>query len=256
MKKVTIDINCDMGESYGAYTIGNDAQVMQYITSCNIACGFHGGDPYQIEKTIDLALEKGVNIGAHPSYPDLGGFGRRFMAIPRHELSSIIKYQVCAIKALVESKGGQLSHVKPHGALYNRMAIDSAESDIVLSAVAAIDVGLPVMLMASSEACSVAIHKGAPFVSEAFIDRRYESVMQLASRSNPNSVIQDPVLAYQQLKNMIIHNQIECIDGSKVSITADSYCIHGDNPAALSILEYVHERISKEGLFDLNQVSP
>ena len=170
---MTIDINCDMGESYGNHIIGNDALIMPYITSTNIACGFHGGDAYHIEKTIDLALENRVAIGAHPSYPDLQGFGRRKMSLKKDELQSMIKYQVAAVKGMVESKGGKLHHVKPHGALYNSIANDDQEAKQVVEAVKSISPDAFFLGLAGSQLSQICEYYQMKFIAEAFIDRRY-----------------------------------------------------------------------------------
>lgn len=246
---IRIDINCDMGESYGRFQVGNDQALMPYISSCNIACGFHGGDPYTIEKTIDLALQHNISIGAHPSYPDLMGFGRRYMLIPEHELSSIIKYQVSALKSLVESKGAKLSHVKPHGALYNRMAVDPREATTVINAIKAMDSDLPVMILSSSVAQTIAVELNRPFIAEAFIDRAYESATGLAPRSLPNAVLHDPKVAFKQLEGIVINQRLKLYDNTYVSIKAQSYCIHGDNPKALDILREIEQQLFANNAF-------
>ena len=143
MKQLSIDINCDMGESFGNYSTGNDAEIFPWISSCNIACGFHGGDPFHIEQTLKQAITYGVRIGAHPGYPDLGGFGRRKMKIGRAELKAILKYQIAALKGMTESLGATLAYVKPHGALYNTASTDISETEVILAAISEIDPSLP-----------------------------------------------------------------------------------------------------------------
>jgi len=243
-----MDLNCDMGESYGNYSVGQDELLMPYITSCNIACGFHGGDPYHIERTIDLALEHNLRIGAHPSYPDRQGFGRRKMVIPPYELSSLIKYQVGAIKSMVESKGGQLSYVKPHGALYNSIAHDLDEAKTVIHAIQEIDTTLQLMLLAGSPAVSLAQGLGAQVIEEAFADRLYESNIRLMSRSVSGSVIIDPDQALEQVLSITERHQIVCADSTVQSLMAKSICIHGDNPHAVDIARRISQELSSRNL--------
>ena len=188
MTKISIDINCDMGESTGNHIVGQDEKLMPFISSCNIACGFHGGDPYHMAKTIQLALSHNVRIGAHPSYPDLEGFGRRKMDIPKPELKAILEYQIAALKGMVESKGGKLSYVKPHGALYNFASINRVEAETVIDSVNSIDNHLAMMGPKGSEIEIAANKKGIGFIAEAFGDRRYEPDGTLMSRNNPEAV--------------------------------------------------------------------
>jgi UPF0271 protein len=250
-KKILIDLNCDMGESYGNYSIGDDTSIMPYITSCNIACGFHGGDPYHIEKTIDRAISYGLNIGAHPSYPDLVGFGRRYMSIVPKELKSVVKYQVATIKGLVESKGGRLTHVKPHGALYNQMARDRDEALTVMEAIAELDDTLKVMLLAHSEAEAVAEELKVPFIREAFIDRRYDSPTSLVSRNIKDGVIENPESAVKQFFDLSLNNQAVSLTGEIFRIVPHSICIHGDNPSAADILKKLHQELKTQAMVEL-----
>ena len=245
---IAIDINCDMGESFGNFQVGNDALLLPHVTSANIACGFHGGDPYHIEKTIDLALENGVAIGAHPSYPDLQGFGRRKMILKKEELQSIIKYQVAALKTLVESKGGKLQHVKPHGALYNSIAADIEEAEYVVEAVKSIAPEVYFMGLAESHVEKVCRNFQMKFIAEAFIDRRYDENGKLVSRNQEGSKIEVPEHAGQQILNMIQNQKVKTIDGQSIAIDAQSFCIHGDNPHALKILFHLNEIFKKNGI--------
>ncbi len=243
MKK-QIDINCDMGESYGRYQIGNDGAIMPYITSCNIACGFHGGDPVTIERTIDLALMHEVRIGAHPGYPDLQGFGRREMAMNDAELSSAIKYQVAAIKSLTESKGGKLSYVKPHGALYNKMAKEPHTAIVVINAIKSIDLNLSIMGLAHSVVESIASEANMPFIAEGFLDRRYLNRTKLLPRNRPNAVINDSQECIKQLK-LMLNGNLTTTEGI-VDVSIESYCIHGDNPSCIALLKSIHAFIHEE----------
>ena len=237
----TIDINCDMGESFGRHQIGNDEAIFPYISSCNIACGFHGGDPFHIERTIKWALKHNVRIGAHPSYPDLAGFGRRKMQVPPSELKAIIKYQIAAVKGLVESQGGKLEYVKPHGALYNTAASSETESRIIIEAVRAMGSKLALMGLAGSITEQVAKREGIPFIAEAFADRAYDSDGKLRSRSKEGAVHHDPQKVVEQVLSIATENKVMSYDGGEVSLQADSICIHGDNPAAVAILQALDE---------------
>ena len=237
----SIDINCDLGESYGNFKVGNDSAVFPYLTSCNIACGFHGGDPYTIEKTIDLAIQHQVVIGAHPSYPDLMGFGRRKMIVSPPELSSIVKYQVSAIKGLVESQGARLSYVKPHGALYNSMVQNADETRVVIDAIKSIDEHLVVLGLANSHVEEIAHSLGMRFAAEAFADRKYTPEGKLMSRKLEGSVIQDPHQSAEQVLSMVKHHKVIAHDGTSLDILPDSVCIHGDNPMAVNLLKTIHK---------------
>lgn len=216
-------INCDMGESYGPFKVGNDEALMPLIDACNIACGFHAGDPWHMEKTIDLALEHKVLIGAHPGYPDLQGFGRRPMHIPAKELSAIIKYQIAALKGMLESKGGNLHHVKPHGALYNAMANDIALAKTVIEAIHAIDSTLPLMGLAGSCLQQYAESHQVPFIPEAFADRYYEPHGMLRSRTLANAVIVDPEKATQQVIQIAYQQHVSTYEGPLIPLAAQSF---------------------------------
>ncbi len=244
----SIDINCDMGESYGNYIIGNDEAIFPFITSCNIACGMHAGDPYQIERTIDLAIEHGVQIGAHPGYPDLQGFGRRVLPMKPEELSSYVKFQVAALKSMVESKGHELRYVKPHGALYNEMADNTTVAETVIKAIKAIDPRLKVMGLAGSHVKNVAELLNMNFIPEAFADRQYEANGKLRSRKLENAILEDAEKAAEQVISISKNRTAYSLDGVAISIDASSFCIHGDNPSAVAILQQITERLEKKGI--------
>lgn len=243
-----IDLNCDMGESFGQYTIGNDPSILPYITSSNIACGFHGGDPFHIENTIKKAVEHGVQVGAHPSYPDLNGFGRRYMNIDKQELKAIIKYQIAAIKGLVESQGSKLKYIKPHGALYNQAAKSESESIVIVSAIQEIDETLFLLGLAGSITEKICKKENIKFIAEAFADRKYESDGTLMSRTKKGSVIFDPTIAAAQVLSIILDKYIVADDGTKIPIHAQSICIHGDNPAAIDILKKLENEFIKHNI--------
>ena len=242
MKK--IDINCDMGESFGQFKIGNDEALFPYIQSCNIACGFHGGDPFHIEKTIKNTLKYQLKIGAHPSYPDLAGFGRRKMVLNKAELTAILKYQIAAVKGMTESLGGRLSYVKPHGALYNTAANDEEETLAIMAAVHAIDPNLKLMGLAGSLTEDMAAQRGFPFIAEAFGDRKYTDERRLMSRKKTGAVIENVEEAVAQIWSISQKNQVISEHGKVLPIVAQSICIHGDNVAALSILQALEEKIT------------
>lgn len=235
-----IDLNCDLGESYGRFQVGNDDVLFPYLTSCNIACGFHGGDPLHIDNTIRQAIKHGLRIGAHPSYPDLMGFGRRKMHIPSAELRAMIKYQVAALKGMVESAGGKLTYVKPHGALYNSMVNNQDEAKAVVEGIKAIDPDLAVMGLAGSSVKDIVSASGMTFIAEAFADRRYTDGGQLVPRSTPGAVIEKADEAAEQVRSIAKDHQLKTISGAGRSLHADSFCIHGDHPNALEILKAIH----------------
>ncbi len=244
----SVDINCDMGESFGNFNIGNDEAIFPHITSCNIACGMHAGDPYHIEKTINLALENGVQIGAHPGYPDLQGFGRRVIPMAQDELSAFIKYQVAALQGMVSSAGGTLAYVKPHGALYNEIANDKTVAETVFKAIKSMDPKLKIMGLAGSHVEEILGTIEMDYVAEAFADRRYEADGKLRSRSLPNAVIYDAISAAQQVVAIVEKGETETLEGEKVFLKANSFCIHGDNPGAVEILKEIDTLLKAHGI--------
>jgi UPF0271 protein len=240
-----IDLNCDMGESYGRWTLGDDEAVMPFITSANVACGFHGGDPHVMRKTVDLALKHGVAIGAHPSLPDLMGFGRRRMDVSRAELREIMCYQVGALREFCRAKGVDLQHVKPHGILYSMM-----EADEELAG-AAVDVaqaaGLILMTLGSSKYDATARKMGARVASEGFADRTYNVDGQLTPRKVPGSVIADPARAAAQAVKMAMEGKVTTIDGVEIDVSVQTICCHGDTPGAERNVRAVREALEKAG---------
>ena len=245
---MNIDINCDMGESYGRFKIGNDKEIMPLVSSCNIACGFHAGDPMHIEETIKLALKHDVAIGAHPSYPDLAGFGRRKMQINAEELTALVKYQIVALKGLTESLGGKVAYVKPHGALYNSAADHEEEAKAICMAIQAIDPNLMLMGLAGSTMESVAESAHIAFIREAFADRRYTPEGRLMSRKLDNAVINNANEAAHQVIGICTKNEVIASNSASIAIVADSICIHGDNPGAIDILKAIHKSARDHGI--------
>jgi len=223
-----IDINSDMGESFGAYTIGHDAGLMRAITSANIAAGFHAGDPSVLRDTIRLAKASGVAIGAHPGFPDLVGFGRRELNATPREAEDFVLYQVAAVAGVAAAEGMRLQHVKPHGALFN-MAVRNAElADAIARAVAAFDRSLILFGLPGSEILRAGRAAGLRVAAEIFADRAYEPDGTLASRKKPGSVIHDPNVVVSRAVSMVKDGSVVAVDGSVVKLGADTICVHGD----------------------------
>jgi UPF0271 protein len=243
-----VDINSDLGESFGSFTMGNDAEVMKYITSANIACGFHAGDPVVMEKTVRLALENKVAIGAHPGYPDLMGFGRRKMDLTPAEVRAYVFYQVAALKAVAEALGGKLQHVKAHGALYNEAAENESVAKAIAEAIMQLDPNLIFVGLAHSVMLEIARKMGLQTASEVFADRAYTRDGKLVPRSQPEAVIHDPEICNQRVLQMLKSQTVQTIDGSEIQIKADTICIHGDNPAALELASSLRNHLEKNGV--------
>jgi UPF0271 protein len=230
---MNIDLNCDMGESFGAWTIGNDAALMQLISSANIACGFHAGDATIMRKTAALALEKNVAVGAHPAFPDLQGFGRRNMQLSPQEVYDICVYQIGAIFGTVRALGGKLHHVKPHGALYNMAAKDQNLSKAIAEATKAIHPDLILYGLSGSHLISEAEKIGLQTASEVFADRTYQNDGSLTPRTQANAMIESTQIAINQVIMMIEKQCVISTDGIEVPLKTDTVCIHGDGIHAL-----------------------
>lgn len=244
----TIDINCDMGEGYGHYRIGNDQAIFPYVTSSNIACGFHGGDPLHMHRTIEEAVKHQVRIGAHPSFPDLAGFGRRNMELSPEELQAVIKYQLAAIIGVAKSLKTAVKYVKPHGALYN-MAAESEEIALtIIESVHKIDRELWIMGLAGSLFQDICESRDIPFIAEGFADRSYLDNGQLNSRSAAGSLITEPETAATQVLDMVTKQQVKSINGSVIPLQVQSVCVHGDNPAAVDILKAIDTSLEQAGV--------
>jgi UPF0271 protein len=225
-----IDLNCDMGESYGAWPMGADAEVMPHITSANIACGFHGGDPATIRKTVRLALDHGVAIGAHPSLPDLQGFGRRPMKISPQDMYDLVVYQAGAVQGFARAAGAKLHHIKCHGALYNMAAIDEGLSEAMVRA--ARDLGAMLYVLSNSKNFQVAKNAGIPVCGEVFADRGYSDDGTLAPRDKPGGMIVDAAQSVRQALAMIEDGTVISVNGKRVPVVAETLCLHGDQPGA------------------------
>lgn len=231
-----VDLNSDLGEGFGSYSIGNDEKILDYVTSVNIACGFHAGDPVVMSKTVELALEKKVSIGAHPGFPDLMGFGRRNMNLSTEEAKAYVIYQIGALQAFVTAHGGKLKHVKPHGALYNMAAVDYKLARAIAEAVYAVNPELLFVGLANSMMIKAAKDLGLKTVSEVFADRAYNRDGTLVGRSIAGAVIHDNELCVRRVIEMIKDKTVNTIDGDKISIEAETICIHGDNPSAFEFV--------------------
>lgn len=243
-----IDLNCDLGEGYGRWELGLDELVLPLITSANVACGWHAGDPSLMRKTVRLALENNVRVGAHPGYPDRLGFGRRNMQVPPDELRDYIVYQTGALAAFVRAEGGKLQHVKPHGAMYNEGAVDMSIAEAIVHGVQDVDDHL-ILLCPSSSALALAAQKaGLRWKAEVFADRAYLKSGQLAPRSMDGSVYTDVDHAISQALLLANGKEITTLDGSALQLQADSICVHGDNGRALDMIRQLRQVLSTEGI--------
>jgi UPF0271 protein len=245
---ISIDLNCDMGESFGAWTIGNDRALMDYCTSINIACGFHAGDATVIRKTIEIALEKGVAIGAHPSFPDLQGFGRRPILLSAQEVFDTVLYQVSAVYQMTAALGGKLHHVKPHGALYNEAAKKPELAAAIARAVKVIDKNLIFYGLSGSFLISEAEKINLKTANEVFADRTYNSDGSLTPRSEPNALIHETNKAVEQVLQMIQTQTVTATNGETVALRAETVCIHGDGANALEFAAAVRAKLTENGI--------
>jgi UPF0271 protein len=245
---LSIDLNCDMGESFGAWRMGNDAELMNYVSSVNIACGYHAGDASVMRKTVEISLEKGVAVGAHPSFPDLQGFGRRRMSLSAPEIFDIVLYQVSALKGICEAFGAGLHHVKPHGALYSQAAKDSQIARTIAKAVKAIDKNLVFYGLSGSCLISEAENLGLKTASEVFADRTYQADGSLTPRSETNALIEDSKQAVSQVLQMIKEQTVTATSGENVPLNAETICIHGDGENALNFARTIREKLINNGI--------
>jgi len=243
-----IDINCDLGESFGVYTLGRDPEVMDYISSANIACGWHAGDAMIMEQTVRLAKEKGIAVGAHPGYPDLMGFGRRRMELTPREIENYLLYQMGALFAFARAHGLSLQHVKPHGALSNEAFVDLEISKTIARAAARFSEEIILIALAGTVMTQAAKEVGLPFVEEGYADRVYNPDGTLRSRKTPGSIIDDPEKAAGQALTMIQEGYVIAYDGTKVKVRPGTLCVHGDTPHALPILQRIREALRKASI--------
>jgi 5-oxoprolinase (ATP-hydrolysing) subunit A len=243
-----VDLNCDFGESFGIYRLGEEKEILQYVTSVNVACGFHAGDPLVMRKTVQMALEQKVAIGAHPGFPDLLGFGRRNMAVTPGEAYAYVVYQIGALAAFVKAEGGKMSHVKPHGALYNMAARDTALAEAIAKAVYDVDPTLILYGLAGSELIRAGKKIGLRTASEVFADRTYQQDGSLTPRSDPRALIVDEQEAVLQVLAMVKEKRVRSLQGIDVPIEAETICIHGDGKKAVLFAKRLYEALRKEGV--------
>lgn len=243
-----MDLNSDLGESFGTYTLGMDEALMDVITSANVACGWHAGDPAVMEKTVRIAAEKGVAVGAHPGYPDLMGFGRREMKITPDEAYAYVLYQLGALNAFAKERKVKLQHVKPHGALYNQACKDEKLAMAICRAAQDSDRELMILAPYNSAFRTAAEAIGQPFAAEFFADRAYMPDGSLVPRSQPGAVIHDPDEACRRVLQMAREGTVTCIDGTVLQMRCASVCVHGDNEAALASVKKIRAALEQEGV--------
>lgn len=243
-----MDLNSDLGESFGAWTMGDDTAMLDIVSSANVACGFHAGDAAGILATLKAAKARGVVVGAHVAYRDLAGFGRRNMDVASADLVADVIYQIGALQGLAQAAGTTVQYVKPHGALYNTMAQDKRQATDVINAIKAINPGLVLMALAGSPLIAWARDAGLTVVAEAFADRGYMPNGALVSRREPGAVLHDPEVIAKRMLQLVQQGSIEAVDGSQVRIEADSICVHGDSPGAVAIARALRQHFAQEGV--------
>lgn len=245
---MTIDLNSDLGESYGAWSMGDDAAMLAIVSSANVACGFHAGHPAGILETLHRAAARGVVVGAHVSYPDRVGFGRRDMDVTGAELAADVIYQIGALQGMARAAGTTVRYVKPHGALYNRIATDPRQGMAVIEAITAIDPSLILMGLAGTPILDLARASGLRVISEVFADRAYTPEGQLVSRREPGAVLHDPQMIAQRMLHFARTGEIAAIDRSVIAIEAQSICVHGDTPGAIAIAQALRRAFEADGI--------
>jgi 5-oxoprolinase (ATP-hydrolysing) subunit A len=243
-----IDLNADLGESFGVWRLGDDDAMLGIVTSANVACGFHAGDPAGLLRVCRLAAERGVRIGAQVSYRDLAGFGRRFIDVDAEDLVADVVYQIGALQAIAHACGSTVSYVKPHGALYNTIVANREQGAAVADAVHMVDDRLPVLGMAGSAFFDEAARFGLRTVAEAFADRAYRPDGQLVSRRDPGAVLHDPAAIAERVVAMVKSGQVTAIDGAQIAVSAESVCVHGDSPGAVQIATAVRDHLKGAGI--------
>ncbi|MDO3411554.1 5-oxoprolinase subunit PxpA [Saccharibacillus sp. CPCC 101409] len=244
----TLDLNCDLGESFGAYTLGLDAEILPIVSSANIACGFHAGDPSVMRRTVRLALEAGASIGAHPGLPDLAGFGRRNMSVSAEDVYAMTVYQIGALEAFVRAEGGVMRHVKPHGALYNMAAARSDLAEAIAEAVYRVNPALTLFGLANSELTAAAGRLGLRAAHEAFADRGYRADGSLVPRDRPGALIEDAGEAAARVVRMALEGRVTTPEGEDVPLRADTICLHGDGAHALEFARRIRGACEAAGI--------
>lgn len=243
-----VDLNCDLGESFGRYTLGDDAAMLRIVTSANVACGLHAGDPAVMARTVALAVERGVAVGAHPGYPDLQGFGRRAMALAPEELRAVLLYQLGALAAFARASGVKLAHVKPHGALYNLAARDEGVAETVADAIAAFSRDLSVLTLPSSALARAAAERGLRVAREGFADRAYREDGSLVPRNEPGAVLHDPAQIAARAVRMVTRGEVAAITGAVIPLAVETLCVHGDTPGAVQIAATARAALEASGV--------
>ncbi len=243
-----VDLNSDLGESFGAYKIGRDSDVLPLVTSANIACGFHAGDPTVMKKTVDLAVTSGVALGAHPGYPDLVGFGRRKMAVAPADVYNMVVYQVGALAAFAKIAGKKLQHVKPHGAMYNMAAKDPKLAEAIAQAIYDVDPGIILFALAGSESVKAAEKIGLRVASEVFADRSYQDDGSLTPRTQPGAMITDEDQSIAQVLSMVLKGQVTGLSGKVIPVKADTICVHGDGEKTLLFTQKIRKALQENGV--------
>ncbi len=244
-----IDLNCDMGESFGAWKMGSDKEMLAIVTSANVACGFHGGDPLVMFETLAGAKEKGVGVGAHPGFLDLWGFGRRaFQGEKPEDIMKMVVYQLGALAGVARAQGVPLRHVKPHGSLQNLAAVDRAVARAVGGAIAAFDPSLIYVVQAGTELEKAALEQGLPLAREIYADRGYDEDGTLLSRRLPGALLHDPEEACERVLAMVREGAVITVSGKRIPVGIETVCVHGDNPAAVRLAERVRERLEGAGI--------
>lgn len=246
--RTTIDLNCDMGESFGPYTIGMDDEVIPLISSANVACGFHAGDPDIMDRTVAMAVKYGVGVGAHPGYGDLAGFGRRIVEMDRKQLVNMLIYQIGALEAFCRKHGTKLTHVKPHGALSNLSDVDEATACNVADAILAVNPELPIFVKPNTKMHQAIQERNLIPVLEVYADRAYNDDLTLVSRKMEGAVITDPNIAADRVVRMISMGKVTTIQGRDVEIEGDTVCVHGDTPSALVMIRTIRKRLKEAGI--------
>ena len=243
-----MDLNSDLGEGYGRWALGDDAALLEVVTSANVACGFHAGDPATIDRTVRTAVERGVAVGAQVSYPDLVGFGRREIDVPPDELTADVLYQLGALEAFAKAAGSRVRYVKPHGALYNRIARDPVQAAAVVEAIRRYDPALPLLTLPGSVAMEAAGDAGIPSVGEGFADRAYTAEGRLVSRREPGAVLHDPEQVAARAVVMATEHRVEAAGGEQVAVEVRSLCVHGDTPGAVDLARAVRTALEHAGV--------
>jgi 5-oxoprolinase (ATP-hydrolysing) subunit A len=243
-----VDLNADLGEGFGRWELGDDDALLEIVTSANVACGFHAGDPLTMRSVCAQAARRGVSVGAQVSYRDLAGFGRRYIAYEPAELTADVLYQLAALDGIARAHGTRVRYVKPHGALYHAAAGDPAQAGAVAAAVAAYDPNLPVLSLPGSHLLQAAERAGLRGVREAFLDRAYTPDGGLVPRGQPGAVISDPAAVAARAVRMAVDGTVEAVDGSTVRVAAESLCVHGDTPAAVDVARRVRATLADAGV--------